>query len=114
MPIQSLPDDDLKKLALDIFAGRVFTHRHVQRPSNITAVFMPLALLDHEQLAEFQENAPGLIYEYLSEAAPRSCNGMPMFLSMKMLNQVDTFKVFQIIAQLKSSVEAIQVESEPV
>ncbi len=32
----------------------------------------------------------GLVYEYLSESSPTSINGLPVFMSCKFLNHVDT------------------------
>jgi hypothetical protein len=50
-------------------------------------IFMTLKFMDHEELKKLQEEKPLLIYEYLSEAGPRSINGYPNFFSFKYLIQ---------------------------
>jgi len=102
MAIQSRTDEELKKLALDIFSGHVFTDRHLQDPHDLTRLFMVLNFLNEENLAELRADPPGLIYEYLSEAGPRSVNGLPSFFSMKMLNQADTEKMFKLYEEIKA------------
>jgi hypothetical protein len=37
----------------------------------------------------------GLIYEFITEAGPRSINGLPMFTSVKFLNREDASKMFE-------------------
>lgn len=105
--IPSLSDEQLKTLALDIYAGRVFTDRHA-RPDQIAHVFLILSFLDEKQVEELRKEPPGLIYEYMHKAGSRSVNGMPMFLSFKVLNQTDTNKVFQIIEHLKKPANDFQ------
>lgn len=107
-------DEQLKTLALDIFAGRVFTDRHIRQPNLFQSVFMVFAFMEQEQLEKLKENPPGLIYEYLSEAGEICINDHPMFLSVKMLNQEDAKKVFKLIEQIKASINALQVShNEP-
>ena len=109
-PEQGIPSrsaEELKQLALDIYAGRVYIDRYVQHPRDIPLVFMPLMFLDNEQLASLQQSQPGLIYEYLSEASPRTVNGMPGFFSMKTLNQADTEKLFDILVKLEEAITAV-------
>jgi len=59
-------------------------------------VFMVLIFMGAKQRREMIKNPPGLIYEYLSEAGPRSINGMPSFFSMRMLSKADAEKVFRM------------------
>lgn len=47
-------------------------------------------------------NSIGMLYEYLTEASLRSINGGPMFMSLRILNKVDTTKVWEYYKQYKS------------
>lgn len=99
-------DEFLKALAIDIFEGKVYTNRHISNPEDIAMVFMVIALGGFAHLTEEQVKRIGLVYEYISEAGPRSINGMPSFFSMKMLSMDDTnrmLKFYNEYKQLKES-----------
>ena len=91
----SIPEREINQLALDMVHHLIFSDRHLHEPDirTLSMVFMPLMFMNEKQVAELGENPPGLIYEYLSKAGPRSCNGMPMFFSCLMLSQSDAAKV---------------------
>lgn len=103
----------LKKLAIDFHAGHIFSDRHIanddteEYASNMRMVFMPLVFMDEEGRDQLAASDPGMFYEYLSEAGPRTCNGMPMFMSMKVLNMTDTKEMFEIVRKLKALEDAI-------
>jgi hypothetical protein len=109
-PVASLSDEDLKKLADDIRAGRVFTSAHLSPGEErlLPSVFMPLAFMSAEQRRPLQ--GAGLAYEYLDRAAPRSINGCPMFFSVRFLNVADTSKVFAIVRAIDAAVAGVKVE----
>src|SRR3989344_8705422 len=88
-----LTDEEIKKLADDIYKGLVFTDRHIKNPGDISRVFMPLVLLKEEQIEELKAESPGMIYEYTDKAGPMSIDGMPMFCSFGFLSQEDAKKV---------------------
>jgi hypothetical protein len=67
-----MTEEEIKKLAKDIYTGLVFTDRHIQVAS------------------------PGMIYEYMDKAGPMSINGMPMFCSFRFISQEDAKKVSQL------------------
>jgi hypothetical protein len=52
-------------------------------------------------------NSIGLIYEYNTEAGPMGLNGGPMFMSMRLLNKVDTEKMFSFYETYKSLREKV-------
>ena len=90
-------------LAEDIYNGDVFTDRHCQ-PQDVGMVFMVMNFMSPEMSAGLQANPPGLIYEYLDQAGPRSCNGQPNFFSMRMLSQAEAKRVlglYDILVQRK-------------
>ncbi len=103
MPIRDRTDDELKQLASDLKAGWVFTNRHVEDANMLSVVFIPLGVMDEDQVENLREDNPGLIYEYLAKAGPRSVNGLPTFFSMNLLNQSDATKVFELVAKLKEA-----------
>lgn len=99
---------ELKQIAIDILAGRIFTDRDVPESLDIENCFMILILLKSEQVRELSADPPGLIYEYVSEAIKgRTINGMPIFFSMRMINQHDTKIVFDYCKRLKQAEDEI-------
>jgi hypothetical protein len=94
---QHTTDEDLKKIAVDLKEGRIFTDRHIQKEDGrmLSMVFMPIALGAFENVSKEDLENIGLIYEHLSEAGPRSCNGYPGSFSMHLLNRDDTARMFE-------------------
>lgn len=82
--------EELAQIANDIFKGYIFTDRHVHNQNDIGMVFMPLLFMgkkeDEDEGVETELNDWGMVYEYVSKAGPRSCNGMPMFMSFHIPN----------------------------
>lgn len=81
-------EEDLRKLAIDYVEGRIYTSLGITTPWELRAVFMPLVFLTVDQLKQIED--VGLFFEYLTEAAPGSINGKPIFTSMHMLSKADT------------------------
>jgi hypothetical protein len=99
-------DDELKQIALDLHQGRIFTDRHCPDPETFRMVFMLFVFMTEEHLDQLKADPPGLIFEYLDQAGPRSVNGMPSFFSCQMLNKADTDRVFALYEQLRIATEA--------
>ncbi len=102
-----MAEEEIKKLSDDMYRGLVFTDRHIQDPNDVSRVFMPLALLEKEQIEELKVKDPGMIYEYIDKAGPRSINGMPMFFSFRFLSQEDAKKVMEKYLQIKEAIEKL-------
>ncbi len=102
-----MTDQEAKQLAEDMYKGLVFTDRHVQRKEDIPGVFMPLALMDSKFVEELQKNPPGMIYEYMDKAGPMAMNGMPMFLSCRMISIDDAKKVFERYNKIREAIESV-------
>lgn len=100
-------EKELKKLAEDIYKGLVYTHQHIEKLEDIRTVFMPLAFIDKEQLDELINDAPGLMYEYLDKASPRTINGMPIFFSVSMLSIADAEKVHKYYNKIVKAIKGI-------
>jgi len=101
--MDNLPPDELKTIAIDMRAGQIFCDRNCPNPQDIGMVFLPLILMDDKMAESIKKDPPGLIYEYVKNAGPRSINGMPIFSSCRFLSQDDTLKVFRLITKLKQA-----------
>lgn len=101
-------DEELKQIALDIYSGKIFSDRDCPDEHSVRTVFMPLALMDNEQLQELVNDKAAFIYEYLDKAGPMACNGMPMFLSFKYLAEDDLEKVISYYDKITAAVEGIE------
>lgn len=102
-----MTDKEIKKLAEDMYKGLIFTDMHIRNSEDIPMVFQPLIFIHEEQLEELRSGPPGLLYEYMSEAGPRSINGMPIFWSFNMLSQEDTKKLFEYYNKIKEAIEKV-------
>lgn len=100
-----LTEKEIADLANDLYRCMIFTDRHVQRPEDVPSVFMPLIFMKKDDIEKLKANPPGMIYEYFSEAGPRSINGMPMFMSFRMIGIEDTAKVMERYNKIKQAVE---------
>jgi len=93
---------ELKQIALDINKGLIYTDRHIPKSElehgALGSVFIPLLFIDQDTRDTLKD--VGMIYEYLSEAGPRSCNGMPGFFSFHFLDKEDTLKVLTLVKEL--------------
>lgn len=102
-------DDELKQLARDLHAGRVFTDMHIREPDAehyarmVRMIFMPLVFMKQEQPEEMSKLDLGMVYEYLDRAGPRSCNGYPGFFSLQLLSRDDTDKVMEYVKKLEEA-----------
>lgn len=81
-------DAELKQIAVDIFENKIFTNRHIAQEDMklVSSLFMPIALGAFSSWTEEELQDIGLIYEYMTEAAPRNVNGYPSFFSMQILS----------------------------
>ena len=107
LSMNNLSDAEIKQLAVDFHHGKIFCDRHIANVYDIPMVFMILSLMDDKARKTFVADNPGLLYEYLEAAGPRSINGMPIFLSMRMLSQEDTDKLFKLVGKLRAAEKAV-------
>lgn len=100
--------DKLAQLAKDIAMDKVFTSHHIRKEEFdiIGSVFMPIGLGCLNGKQEEYSNL-GFIYEYLSEAGPRSINGFPIFMSCKYVNQEDAKRIFGLVEKINESINLI-------
>lgn len=72
-------DDELKTLAKDLYKGRIFTNRHINRIEDVDRVFLILQIIEKEELRYlFEEIKCDLLYEYLDKAI-NSINSLSIF-----------------------------------
>ena len=106
------PVDELKKLAVGIQKGQVFTDRHVGNLRDLGMVFWPLLFMDEKTRKNHAKMKPEMVYEWIDKAGPRCCNGMPMFMSCGLLNKHDAELVWKMVDALneseKKTLEAIK------
>lgn len=103
---QKLTDDEINALAEDIYRERVFTSDHIRKGdlTMLPSIFVPLVFADKKMREEILKDAPGMIYEHLSEAGRLSINGYPIFFSLHIVSQEDAKKVWEKFGQIKNAV----------
>lgn len=75
---------EINRVAMDAVTGCVVTSFDI--PSDFwKMVFMPLSIMSSEELLALAEHT-ALIYEYEHKALPKAINGMPVFSSLKTIN----------------------------
>ena len=112
MAVQELESKDLKQIALDLYAGKIFCDRHCTNDNEIRMVFMPLSLMKPEQVQELADKKVAFIYEYIDKAGPRSVNGMPMFMSFRVLTEDQFNRMSKFHEAIINAVDEVQVEDE--
>lgn len=107
----SKTDEELKKIATDLYKGQLFTDRHIKDNRLFTNVFMPFVFMDKKQISEFRKNIDNgkidLIFESIDKAGPRTINGMPIFMSFQTLDKEETKKVFEYYEKIKESIDKL-------
>lgn len=105
-------DQELKQIAKDLYAGRIFTNFHLQ-PSEqerlLFSVFMPLVFLKKETKSskKFFEDEPFMIFEYVDKAGPMAINGYPIFESLQYLTEEEHQKMISYYSKVKQAMEEI-------
>lgn len=101
-------DEEVKRLAVDLHAGRIFCDRHLDQVEELGEVFVILALMDRPDLQSLHDmlGPQGMVYEYTDKAGPMAINGHPCFFSAKFLNSEDAERVLDKYRSIKEAVEA--------
>lgn len=89
-------NNELETIAQDWATGLIFTSldlHAVGEDHMVHSVFMPMVFADAKYIDWMKSQKISVIYEEMSKAGPRSTNGFPSFMSMKMLNIDDANKV---------------------
>lgn len=86
--VPRMTEDEIRQFVLNVCDGHVFTSAQCE-PAIIHSIFMPIALGAFEGWTEDECSKVGCIWEHMKEAGPRSINGMPMFMSLRMMHIED-------------------------
>ena len=84
-------DAELRTLAQDIYAGKVFTGHHLDGNdpdyiAKLQMVFTPIACYDRAAWRRFADPPPGLVYQYYGvDQSELAANGLPIFFSYRRL-----------------------------
>ena len=102
-----LLDKKLKEIARGLHEGKIFCDTQIREgDSNILlSIFMPLVFMSKKDIWLMQKHPPGLMYEYMDKAGPRSVNGYPCFFSMRILSLEDTKRMSGFYKEYHSMVE---------
>ena len=103
-PPQRLPDAELRQLAVDTANGKVYTDRH---GADAIDAFMVIKLLAMSGKTPAFVEQWGMLYEYLTEAGPRTCNGRPTFFSCKILHVDDMPRFFELYREARAVIDAL-------
>jgi hypothetical protein len=102
-------EDELKQLAADILARRIFTSGMIQAPQDIPLVFRSFLRKNKLERKELQQKMKtgqaALFYEYLSEAGPSSLNGIPTFSSVQILSKAEVQEVQKHLDALNTALD---------
>ena len=101
--VNKLEDSELRKVAMDILDGKIFTDRHLPPGDErmLASVFMVL-IFAGDSLKDVAQDI-GLIYEYIDKAGPGSVNGYPTFFSFRLLHKDNTVKMEEYYKQFKEA-----------
>ena len=111
---QKMSDAKLKQIAQDLYSGKIFCNRQIRRQEDIGMVFMPLLLMSDQDFWVMQKNPPGLVYEYMHKAGPRSINGYPVFMSCYILSQENTKRMIVFYEKLCLLMDDFEKSNTPV
>jgi hypothetical protein len=114
-----MDDEKLRRLARDIVQGRVFTDRHLdtsnpeEKMALVRMVWPVLMFMTKAQQDEMLALRPGLLYEYFSEAGPRSTNGYPVFMSVRVVSQQDVPALLTYLKALEDAPDPLATVGAP-
>jgi hypothetical protein len=111
VPRKARTDEELKQIAQDAYAGKIFTCQQAE-PEMWKMIFMPLGLMSDEQLVEFANSDPGLFFEYLDKAGPRSVNSYPIFFSFQTLSQEEAKKVRELLKKIGEAMNNVKLNEQ--
>lgn len=108
--IVRMSKEEMQTFVREMVQGKIFTSLHVQDQSLLHLIFMPLCLGALADMSEEYVKEIGIIWEYLSKAGPRSINGYPMFLSMRVMHREDWEKIFPAVERAEKALLEVEVE----
>lgn len=101
------PDEELKQIAVDLHAGKIYTSQHLKDPNLMGSVFMPLALMSLEDHIRLIANGETVMFEYMHKAGPLMVNDHPGFFSMQCLTDTEWRKVLDYWRAIEKAVAGV-------
>ncbi|MFA5376715.1 MAG: hypothetical protein WC455_13285 [Dehalococcoidia bacterium] len=100
-PIPKRSDEEIKKLAEEFLAGRIFASTYVMDEDMLVAIFKPLAQLSQEELLDFLNSDVGFLFEYFDPQKNIDKKAMaPRFDTMQIMSVADAIKMAEYVADL--------------
>ena len=103
-------NEKLKQIAVDLFDGKIFCDRHIPEGEQymLASIFMPIALSGLPDISDEKIRDMAFLFEYNSQAMPRSINGYPIFGSVQYLNKKEAEQMFKFYEEYKTLKEEFQ------
>lgn len=101
---------EIKRLAKDIFLGKVFTSHHVPEGANGELVFIPLLFLTDRELEILKKDPPGLLYEYNTQRGPKLVNDLPTFPTVQILSVAIADQVMKEVEAFSQKMADLHLE----
>jgi len=100
------------RLARDIATEKVFMDIFVRKEDahHLATIFIPMGLMSWDGWTEEDKAQLGGVYEYMSEASPRSINGYPSFFSCKLLHKDDRMYVLEKAREIRKLLDRVASE----
>jgi len=98
LEIPRMTDDKLREFVDDYVSGRIFTLDRIRDPEReMGMVFCGLMFGPFERYNPDSLGDIGNVYEYMSQAGPRSINGYPFFTSFRLIHKKDWKRALKMI-----------------
>lgn len=110
--LKAMSDDELRKFVSDYCSNQIFCLQNINpahQDSLLATVFMPIAF---GALADYPPDVLkeiGTIYEYYDKAGPRSVNGYPCFVSMRLMWKADWERAVKAIKKHQKKLQEVEI-----
>lgn len=115
-----MSDEELAQFVLGVCDDKIFTMHHIpagKRENMAGMVFVPLILGAFQGWFEAELEKVGTVWEYMTEAGPRSVNGYPTFYSCRLMHTDDWVRACRAIdkelARRKAATSILDDLKEP-
>lgn len=97
--IPTMSDEDLRAFVDGAVSGRLFTSVQVTNGTLLPLVFLPVSMGVFAGWTKEELENVGVIWEWCDVSMPRTINGMPIFMSMRLMNKADWQRALTAIQQ---------------
>jgi len=113
LSMEDLPKALVNQLAIDLVDDKIYTDLHIEDPSLIPSVFMPIALGALANVREEDVKRIGFCYSRIENRnmAPRSINGHPIFWSVAFVNKDDAKKILATAEKIRDARKKAEEEA---